>query len=127
MCRADIVRFIKSRRIAWLAHVMRMDDERTSKRILEWRPIGTRIRRRTRKRWNVDIKECMQIMVIIRWRKQCKERAEWKIITVKPKPRVGRNASKRKKKRKSSFSVLQKYEIFSPAIGEIFKKWYHSV
>jgi hypothetical protein len=47
---ADIVRFIKSRGIAWLGHVMRMDDKRTRKRILEWKPIGTRIRVRPRKR-----------------------------------------------------------------------------
>jgi len=45
----DIVRFIKSRRIAWLGHVMRTDDKRTPKRILEWKPIGTRIRGRPRK------------------------------------------------------------------------------
>jgi hypothetical protein len=66
---ADIVRFIKSSRIAWLGHVMWMDDKRTSKRILEWRPIGTRIRGRPRKRWIEDIEEDMQIMGIRWWKK----------------------------------------------------------
>jgi hypothetical protein len=47
---ADIVIFIKNRRITWLGHVMRMDDKRTPKRILEWKPIGARIRGRPRKR-----------------------------------------------------------------------------
>jgi len=82
---ADIVRFIKCRRIAWLGHVMWMDD----KRILEWTPIGTRTRRRPRKRWIVDIEEDMQTMVVRRWRKQCEERAEWKKITEKAKTHSG--------------------------------------
>ena len=47
---ADKVRFIKSRRITWLGHVVRMDDKREPKRILEWKPIVTRIRGRPRKR-----------------------------------------------------------------------------
>jgi IS5 family transposase len=41
---ADIVRVIKSRRIAWLGHVKQMDENRRRKRILEWKPIGRRIR-----------------------------------------------------------------------------------
>jgi hypothetical protein len=67
---ADRVRFIKSRRIAWLGHVMWMDDKKMSKRILEWKPVSTRIRGRPRKRWILDIEEDMQIMGIRRWRKQ---------------------------------------------------------
>jgi hypothetical protein len=86
---ADIVRFIKSRRIAWLGHVMRMDDKRTPMRILQWKPIGTRIRGRPWKRWIADTEEYLQIMAVRRWRKQCEERAEWKKITEKAKTHSG--------------------------------------
>jgi len=86
---ADIVRFITNRRIAWLGHVMRMDDKRTPKRILQWKPIGTRGRGRPRKRWIAGIKEDLQIMGVRRWRKQCEERAEWKKITEKAKTHSG--------------------------------------
>jgi hypothetical protein len=86
---ADIIRLIKSRRIAWLGHVMRMADKRTPKRISEWKPICMRIRGRPKKRWIVYIAEDMQIMRIRRWREQCKERAEWKRITEKAKTHSG--------------------------------------
>ena len=71
---ADIVRFIESRRIAWLGRVMRMDDRRTPKTILYWKPTSTRIRGRPRKRWIAGIEECMQIIGIKGWRKQYKEK-----------------------------------------------------
>jgi hypothetical protein len=61
-----------------------MDDKRTPKIILVWKPIGARIRGRPRKRWVADI-DNVQIIGIMRWRKQCKERAEWKRITEKAK------------------------------------------
>jgi hypothetical protein len=86
---ADIVRFIKSRRIAWLGHVMWMDGKRTTKRILQWKPIGTRTRGRPRKRWVAGIEEDLQIMGVRRRRKQREERAEWKKITEKAKTHSG--------------------------------------
>jgi hypothetical protein len=45
---ADIVRFIKSRRMNWIGHVMRVEGWRIPRRILEWKPIGRRIRGRPR-------------------------------------------------------------------------------
>jgi hypothetical protein len=86
---ADTVIFIKSRRIVWLGHVMRMDYKRTPERILQWKPLGTRTRGRPRKRWIAGIEEDLQIMGVRRWRKQCGERAEWKKITEKAKPHSG--------------------------------------
>jgi len=86
---ADIVRFIKSSRIAWLGHVMWTDDKRTPKRILQWKPIGMRTGGRPQKRWIAGIKEDLQIMGVRRWRKQCEERAEWKKITKKAKTHSG--------------------------------------
>ena len=43
--------------MAWLGHVMRMDGGRMSRRILEWKPMGRRIRGRPRKGWIEDVEE----------------------------------------------------------------------
>jgi hypothetical protein len=86
---ADIVRLIKSRRMNWIGHVMRMEGRRIPRRILEWKPIGRRIRGRPRKRWIEDVEEDFQAMGIRRWRKLSKERTEWKKITEKAKTHSG--------------------------------------
>jgi len=86
---ADTVRFIKSRRIAWLGHEMWMDEKRIPKRILEWKPTGRRIRGRPRKRWVEDSEEDIQALGIREWRKRGKERTEWKRITEKTKTHSG--------------------------------------
>jgi hypothetical protein len=59
---ADIVRFIKSRRMNWVGHVMRMEGWRIPRRILEWKPVGRRIRGNPRKRWIEDVEEDFQAM-----------------------------------------------------------------
>jgi hypothetical protein len=68
---------------------MQIVDNGTPKRVLEWKPIGVRIREKPRKRWILDIEEDMQIMGIKRWRKQCKEREEWKTIILQAKTHSG--------------------------------------
>ena len=67
----------------------RMDEKRTPKRLLEWKPIGGRIRRRPRKRWIEEVEENIQRMEIRGWRKLCKERTEQKRITEKVKTHSG--------------------------------------
>ena len=86
---ADIVRFIKSRRMAWLGHLTRMDGRRMPRRILEWKPMGRRIRGRPRKRWIETLKKISNTMGIRGWRKLSKERTEWKKITEKAKSHGG--------------------------------------
>jgi len=66
-----------------------MDEKRTHKRVLEWKPIGRRIRGRPRKRWIEDVEEDIQRMGIRGWRKLCKERTKWKRITEKAKTHSG--------------------------------------
>jgi hypothetical protein len=81
--------FTKSRRMAWLGHVMRMDGISIPRRILEWKPMGRIIRGRPRKRWIEDIEDDIQKMGIRGWRKLSKERTEWKKITEKAKTHSG--------------------------------------
>jgi hypothetical protein len=54
---ADIVRFIKAQRIKWLSHIQRMDQARPARKLLNWKPMGTRQVGRPRQRWQEDVME----------------------------------------------------------------------
>ena len=54
---ADIVRLIKAQRIKWQGHIQRMDQARPSRRLLDWKPMGTRPVGRPRQRWQEDVME----------------------------------------------------------------------
>jgi hypothetical protein len=48
---ADVVSFIKAQRIKWLGHNQRLDKTRPTRRLLDWKPMGTRPVGRQRQRW----------------------------------------------------------------------------
>jgi hypothetical protein len=72
----DIVADIR-RRLQWLGHMIRMDDRRLIKRVLDGKPGGRRMIGRPRLRWLEDVeKDLKQLKVRGRQRKAV-DRQEW--------------------------------------------------
>jgi len=71
---ADIVRFIKAQRIKWLRHIQRMDQARPTRKLLGWKPMGTRPVERPRHRWQEDVMEDLQKLKVKNWKKRAKDR-----------------------------------------------------
>jgi hypothetical protein len=71
----DIVRFVKSWRLAWLGHVEWMGEETMPRKLLRGRIEGRRRRGRPRKRWLQSLKEDLRIKLVGRqWEKVgCRE------------------------------------------------------
>lgn len=71
----DIVERIRSLKWKWAGHICRMENERWTKKIIEWVPRdGKRKRGRPRKRWEDIFKErCGPD-----WRRQARDREKWR-------------------------------------------------
>jgi hypothetical protein len=54
---SDIVKFIKAQKIKWPRHIQRMNQARPTRKLLEWKPMGTRPVGRPRQRWQEDVME----------------------------------------------------------------------
>jgi hypothetical protein len=68
MKQENIVNFIKSKRLRWAAHVVRMEKTRTTRKITEWTPYKRRPVGRSRLRWMDQVEEDLKRMKIIGWR-----------------------------------------------------------
>nr|CAH7754171.1 unnamed protein product [Callosobruchus chinensis] len=60
--------FVKSRRLQWLGHLERMEQEREVKQVAWKTPQGKRKRGRPRKRWRVAVEEDLEEKKIQNWR-----------------------------------------------------------
>jgi hypothetical protein len=78
----NIIRVIKSRRLRWAGHVVRMGEERSAYRILVGRPEGRRPLRRPRRRWEDNIK--MDIREVgwedMNWIELAQDRDRWRAL-----------------------------------------------
>jgi hypothetical protein len=63
----DIMRFVKSRRLAWLGHMERIGEERMQRKLLHGKTEGRRRRGRPRKRWLQSLEKDLRIMRDRRW------------------------------------------------------------
>jgi hypothetical protein len=86
---ADIVRFIKAQRIKWLGHIQRMDQTRPTRKLLDWKPMGTRPVGRPRLRLQEDVMEDLKKLKVKNWKKAAKDRRIWRAMTEKAKTHKG--------------------------------------
>ena len=85
----DIVRFIKAQWIKWLGHIQRMDQARPTRKLLDWKPMGTRPVGRPRQWWQEDVMEDIKKLKVKNWKETAKERRTWRDLAEKAKPHKG--------------------------------------
>jgi hypothetical protein len=83
----DIVTIIKIRRLEWLGHVIRM-NENTSVKIFEGKLEGRRGRGRPRLRWINYMEDDLRKLGVERWRTKALDREEWASITREAKAKL---------------------------------------
>jgi len=79
------VRSIKAQRIKLLAHIQRMDQARPTRKLLDWKPIGTRPVGRPRQRWQENVMEDLQKLKVKNWKEAAKDRRTERDLAVKVK------------------------------------------
>jgi ribosomal protein L34 len=80
----DIVTVIKIRRLEWLGHVIRMNETRSVKKILE----GRRGRGRPELRWINEVEGDLRKLGVKRWRTKAVNREEWTSIIMEAKVKL---------------------------------------
>jgi hypothetical protein len=76
----DIVNEIKSNRLRWLGHVVRMPEEKCPRKVFYENPGGRRLKGRPRKRWIDGVEENLSTLGVRRWRIKAANREEWSVI-----------------------------------------------
>ncbi|GFV52336.1 uncharacterized protein TNCV_2664901 [Trichonephila clavipes] len=86
---SDIVNFIKIQRIKLSGHVIRMNEDRTTKKVFNAQPIGTRRTHPPNLRWIDGLEKDLLVLRTMNWRTLAGRRQERKRLLEKAKAHPG--------------------------------------
>jgi hypothetical protein len=86
---SNIVNYVKVKRLAWAGHLVRMNDNRTLKKIFNNKPDGARSVGRPKLRWEDGVVQDMRILGVENWRKVALNRDEWAKLLKKARAHQG--------------------------------------
>jgi len=66
-----------------------MDQARPTRKLLDWKPTGTRPVRRPRQRWEEDVMEDLKKLKVKKWKEAAKDRRTWRDLAEKGKTHKG--------------------------------------
>jgi hypothetical protein len=69
--------FLEVKRLAWAGHLVRMNNDRTIKKIFNTKPDGVSSVGRPKLRWEDGIDQDIRILGVKNWRKVALNRDEW--------------------------------------------------
>jgi hypothetical protein len=86
---SNIVSYIKVKRLAWAGHLMRMNDNRTLKKIFNTKLDGVRRVGRPKMRWKDGVDQYMKILKVKNWKKVALDRDKWAKLLKKARDHQG--------------------------------------
>jgi hypothetical protein len=89
MLAPNIVTYIKVKRLAWAGHLVRMNNDRTIKKIFNTKPDGVRSAGRPKLRWEDGVDQNIRILGVTNWKKVALYRDEWAKLLKKARAHQG--------------------------------------
>ena len=76
----DIVKYIKTARLCWAGHIIRMEEDNPTKKLTLLKPEGSRRIGRPKLRWMDGVEEDLRKIGVRAWRRRALDRDDWKTV-----------------------------------------------
>jgi hypothetical protein len=85
----NIFNYIKVKRLAWAGHLVRVNNDRTLKKIFNTKPDGARSVGRPKLRWEDGVDQDIRTLGVNSWKKVALNRDEWAKLLKKARAHQG--------------------------------------